>query len=135
MKYQIKHLLLAMFAIALLFAISFRIYHQYVPRRTRHADLFWRCSSKGPRLVSPNGTVYAVYYNDAGAMHSGNHWVWIVGVSDFFGRYTLSEGYLKADHAQIDISPVVQRWEGEIPIIRYSKGRYTGASVDWTKEK
>ena len=38
------------------------------------------------RINSPQGKMYRVFVNDAGAMHSGNRWVWAVDHGWISGR-------------------------------------------------
>ncbi len=49
----------------------------------------------GPVLRSPDGgTTLWVYFNDSGAMHSGNHWTWVVSEGSLGFRRVVAEGYL-----------------------------------------
>lgn len=64
----------------------------------------------GPTLKSPDGRrTVRVYFNDAGAMHSGNHWTWVVEDSWLWGRRVVAEGFLDPDIA-VRGQPVPLEW-------------------------
>src|SRR5262245_42535422 len=104
-----------------------RSYFAIVPRG---ASFFpWKMARvDGPTLSSPDGqrTVH-VYFNDAGAMHSGNHWTWIVEDSRWWGRRVVTEGYLSSDVA-VSGEPVPLEWgSGNDVRVRFLPGRHKGA--------
>jgi hypothetical protein len=76
-----------------------RTYFAFVPRgASLEPRTLWRVD--GPVLRSPDGRrVVRVYFNDAGAMHSGNHWTWLVEDKWWCGRRVVAEGYLGPDVA------------------------------------
>lgn len=58
-------------------------------------------SYPGPSFSSPDGhRNIKIYFNDAGGMHSGNHWTWVVENHWVTGPRVVSEGYLGGEHAQ-----------------------------------
>jgi hypothetical protein len=115
-------------AVALVFAVAaMRIYFSIVPRG---ASFFpWTMARvDGPTLRSPDGqrTVH-VYFNDAGAMHSGNHWTWIVEDSWLWGRSVVSAGYLDPGIA-VKGEPVPLEWGPHNEVqVRFLPGRYSRA--------
>lgn len=82
----------------------------------------------GPILKSPDGQrTVRVYFNDAGAMHSGNHWTWVVEDSWLCGRRVVSEGYLGPDVA-VSGAPVPLEWGAHNEIrVQFLAGRHGGA--------
>lgn len=61
---------------------------------------FLLASVEGPVLSSPDGNrQIEVYFNDAGAAHSGDHWTWLTEHYWLVGRVVITEGYLGADEA------------------------------------
>ena len=82
---------------------------------------------KGPLLESPDGkTRLQVWFNDAGAAHSGNHWTWIVRSHWLLGGSVVAQGYLGGEQAARG-EPVPARWTGERSLsITFLNGRYSG---------
>lgn len=74
-------------------------------------------------MTAPNGTVYDVRVNDAGAMHSGNHWTWVVEYRWLTGMHVVTEGYLEPQVA-LDSNPIPVTWDGNRPVLPFAKGRY-----------
>lgn len=65
---------------------------------------------EGPILKSPDGQrELRVFFNDAGAMHSGNHWTWIVEDCWWCGSRVVDEGYLDYDALRTKSVPIT--WE------------------------
>lgn len=63
------------------------------------------------RYSSPGGSsTITVYYNDAGAAHSGAHWTWFVVQRWPIGRVVILEGW--SDTEIID-GPLDLEWTGE----------------------
>ena len=54
-----------------------RLYCGVVPRGAS-LEPFVGYSRELKRITPPQGKMYRVFVNDAGAIHSGNHWVWVV---------------------------------------------------------
>jgi len=83
---------------------------------------------EGPTLKSPDGRrTVRVYLNDAGALHSGNHWTWVVEDSWIWGRRVVSKGYLGRDVTVRGV-PVPLEWGlGNEVRIRYLPGPYKGS--------
>jgi len=79
---------------ALLVVITLgRIYTQIIP--VGATPLPFLCSVTGVPITSADGSVSVkVIHNDAGAMHSGNHWTWIVAESPLFGKRVVAAGYV-----------------------------------------
>ncbi len=71
---------------------------------------------------------YRIYYNDAGAMHSGNFWTWIVrdyGVC----RVVVAQGYSTTGVRKGDV-PIPVRKLGGLTQVGFAKGRRDD-SLDW----
>lgn len=97
-------------ALAVVLAVAaVRIYFAIVPRGASFYP--WAFARvEGPALTSPDGSrTVCVYFNDAGAMHSGNHWTWVVEDSWLWSRRVVSEGYLGPDIA-VNTEPVPVEW-------------------------
>src|SRR5438128_1009446 len=73
--------------------ISLRAYFEHVPRGAQF-EPFYFYSVPGPPVSLPNGKTLQVYFNDAGAMHSGNHWTWVVASDWITGRRVVAQGYV-----------------------------------------
>ena len=76
----------------------------------------------GGTIQSPNGHRYQVWFNDAGAMHSGPHWTWVVSGSLLFGKHVVTEGYLGPEHA-VDKKPIAVNWGSGKPVIQFLDSR------------
>ena len=77
---------------------------------------FVLASDSGPTLRSPDGRrTLQVYFNDAGAMHSGNHWTWVVEDLWLAGPRVVSEGYL---------GPAIRRGEEPVPLAWANDNRF-----------
>src|SRR4051812_18884446 len=72
---------------------------------------------------SPEGTLEVrVVVNDAGAMHSGNHWTWVLSFSRLCGWRVVAEGYLFYEDTRRETLPL--RWLSEKEIeVRFRQGR------------
>lgn len=103
-------------------AIGVRAYFEYVPRGAAFIP-FTGHSHELPAITSPNGASYRVFVNDAGAMHSGNYWTWVVGHHWLTGRYVVTEGYISTEYSTGD-SDLVVNWNADIPVIDFEDGRY-----------
>lgn len=80
----------------LLLALGARVYSHFIPWGASLLP-FWLASIEGPDVHSPdNSRTLKVYFNDAGAMHSGKHWTWVIEGHWFWGRRVVAEGYLEA---------------------------------------
>jgi hypothetical protein len=79
MPHGVKHKLAIATACAMLAGVlAVRAYFAVVPRGAS-LQAWTLARVDGPELKSPDGRrVVRAYFNDAGAMHSGNHWTWIV---------------------------------------------------------
>jgi hypothetical protein len=86
-----------------------RTYLAFVPRGVK-VPARTRARVDGPELRSPDGRrVVRVYFNDAGALHSGNHWTWVVEDSWSCGRRVVVQGYLGGEVA-VRGAPVPLQW-------------------------
>jgi hypothetical protein len=106
---------------------ALRVYAGFVPRGVSFQP--WTLARvNGPVLTSPDGRrTVEVYFNDAGAMHSGNHWTWIVENSPLTGRRVVAEGYLGPDVA-VSHAPVPLEWGPKNEIrIRFLPARYNAS--------
>jgi hypothetical protein len=82
----------------------------------------------GPTLKSPDGQrTVRVYFNDAGAMHSGNHWTWVVEDSWFWGRRVVNQGYVGPEVA-VRGKTVPLEWGPHNEVrVQFLAGRHKGA--------
>lgn len=87
--------------------VSARIYFEYVPREVAYVP-FVDYSHELPLITSPKGKSYQVFANDAGAMHSGNYWTWVIDSHWLAGRYVVTEGYITSEYSTGDSDLVVK---------------------------
>jgi hypothetical protein len=86
--------LLALAAAAAL--LGWRAYRAVVPSGAGFTPYACYSVVKGV-YSSPRGRHHLrVVYNDAGAMHSGNHWTWLVTDHWFTGKRVVAQGYRSA---------------------------------------
>jgi hypothetical protein len=81
---------------------------------------------------SPEGTnEVKVIVNDAGAVHAGHHWTWVLKCSRLGGKRVVAEGYL--DYVDTRRGTLPLRWlsEGEIEV-RFRQGRRSGIEATRT---
>jgi len=78
-------------------------------------------SGKGMDINSDSGINYSVYFNDAGAAHSGNHWTWIVRDRYLFRTVEFS-GFSDPGVRYSDL-PVVQK-DNEGQYLVFLNSRY-----------
>ena len=76
-------------------------------------------SVDGGTIESPNGQKYEIWFNDAGAAHSGAHWTWIVLAHPAYGK----QGYLGSEYA-VENRPIPVSWDGDLPVVDFQSGRY-----------
>lgn len=95
--------------VVLISLAAIRTYFAFVPRGAPLQP--WTLARvDGPEFRSPDGRrVVRVYFNDAGGMHSGNHWTWVVEDNWWCGPRVVVEGYLGPDIA-VRGGPVPLRW-------------------------
>jgi hypothetical protein len=106
-------------------SVWLRVYFQVIPRGLRWDSFipFTSATVDGGQIKSPNGITYRIWFNDAGGMHSGNHWTYIVGYDSLTGKRLVLEGYLGAEYA-VDGEEVPVSWDGELPVVAFRSGRY-----------
>jgi hypothetical protein len=105
-----------------------RVYFGFIPRgASLEPWLLGRVN--GPELRSPDGQrSVRVYFNDAGAMHRGNHWTWVIETRWWCGRRVVAAGYLGPDVA-VEKGPVPLEWGPKDEIrVRFLPGRDSGGS-------
>ena len=117
-----RNLLIAVCATFALVALCYRIYFEYVPRGVEYIP-FTGHSFELPKITSPNGKSYRVYVNDAGGMHSGNYWTWVIDRDLLTGRFVVTEGYITSEYSTGD-SDLNIEWDGDTPVIQFENGRY-----------
>lgn len=103
-------------------AVGVRIYYQLVPRGVEFTP-FTEYSRQLPSVTAPNGKTYEAFVNDAGALHSGNYWTWIIDNHWLTGRYVATEGYLTSEYASGDTQLTVE-WDGDVPKLPFKNERY-----------
>lgn len=80
-------------------------------------------SVDGGMIESPNGQQYEVWFNDAGAAHSGAHWTWIISNHPAYGKRVVTEGYLGSEYA-VENRPIPLSWDGDVPVVDFQRSRY-----------
>jgi hypothetical protein len=80
---------------------------------------------------SPGGTnEVRVVVNDAGAMHSGNHWIWVVKSPAGSRQRIVAEGYVLYDETSRETLPL--RWVSENEIeVSFRTGRRASGRATW----
>ena len=125
MRFGLKVLFTITTVMALLLCLAPRMYSLYMPHGMS-ADSripYISHSYHAGTITSPEGVPYHLYVNDAGAMHSGNHWTWVVRDDVFYGRRLIAEGYLDAFQIdEIDSLPIT--WKNGEPEIPFCATRY-----------
>ena len=117
-------------AAVLFLTLAWRV-RQVVPLglRLRSFVPFYFASRDLGTFSSPEGTnEVTVIINDAGAMHSGNHWTWIIKSSPHDGGQVVAEGYLLYPDTCRETLPL--RWLSERKIeVRFRQGRRSRIEV------
>ena len=122
-RFRIRTLLIAVAFFAALLFVTLRIYHAFVPRGASPMP-YLLASVDGGTIESPNGRTYEIWFNDAGAAHSGAHWTWIVAAHPAYGKRVVAEGYLGSEYA-VEKQPVPLSWDKDIPVIEFQTSRYS----------
>jgi hypothetical protein len=122
--------MVAVAIIALVLFSCLRTYRQVIPRGV---DLypFWFASDAGPRLVSPDGqrTVHVVF-NDAGAVHSGFHWTWLIVDDLVLGRSVVAEGYSLPSVREGEVSFPLRWVDDRTFVAGFVAGRHDATPVE-----
>lgn len=88
---------------------AWRAYRSVVPSGASFTP-FVMARVKGPFVESPDqSTKLQIWFNDAGAAHSGNHWTWIVQDHFIFGKRVVAQGYLGPEQA-VSGEPLPLSW-------------------------
>jgi len=117
-------------ALVLMLAFGYRCLCAFVPPKVS-LEAFLFASTRGQDLRSPDGSqTLSVYINDAGAMHSGNHWVWIVKDDIAFGTRVVVEGYITAlERERLTSVPLTVTWNDRTLSVDFSRSRYGSERV------
>ena len=130
MKGLLSKKVVVCFAAALLVVAAWG-FRQVVPAglRLRSVEPFYFWSRDLGTFTSPEGAnEVRVLVNDAGAMHSGNHWAWVITSSAVWGRRIVAEGYVDSAEARGDSLPL--RWLSEDEIeVTFRQGRRASMKV------
>ena len=113
----------------LLVIVGWRTYRAIVPYGASFTP-FVMARVKGPLIESPDGDAkLQVWFNDAGAAHSGNHWTWLVKDNPLFGKSVVAQGYTGAEQAVSGSGePIPVDWIDNTSFsISFLSGRYTSA--------
>jgi hypothetical protein len=109
-------------------------YHRVVPAglRLRSVEPYFTASRDLGAFPSPEGTrEVRVVVNDAGAMHSGNHWVWVLAPTSLGGQRIVAEGYVPFEETRRETLPL--RWLSDSTIsLSFRQGRRSAAVVTRT---
>jgi hypothetical protein len=116
---EVKPRLLMLVVVGVLL-LGGRLYFEVIPLGASVLP-FYYASERGSDLLSPGGHEFQVYFNDAGAAHSGNYWTWVVE-RRIWGRVVVVGGYLNAD-VRYGSSPVPVKWVDDKPQIEFERGR------------
>lgn len=122
MKPRTKTVLKFIVALAIFIVASLRVYREFVPAGANPIP-YLGYSVDGGKITAPGGTSYNIRFNDAGGMHSGNHWTWVVKCNLLTGRYVEIAGYLGPEYA-VDREKIPVQWDGELPVLPFRTGRY-----------
>jgi hypothetical protein len=97
-----------------------------VPRGVDKPSAFaW--GEDGPPLVSPKGDwKLRVRFNDAGAMHSGNFWTWVIAKDRYGWEYVIAEGYSDSSVRYGEQALPVHWLDDGAFEIKFVDGRYSG---------
>ena len=108
---------------------SLRGCREYIPRGA--APIPWLMARvDGGEVCSPDGLErLRVSFNDAGAMHSGNHWTWVSKYSPIGGWSVVVEGYVGPGMA-VSGAPLVLDWsDPDTVCVKFVDGRYSDTPV------
>ena len=108
--------------VAALSLLLFRGYREFVPAGAK-STAYIMARIDGGTITSPNGKKYAIQFNDAGAMHSGHHWTWVIDYHWLTGMNVKTAGYLGAEYA-VGQEQIPIEWSGDDPILPFKNGRY-----------
>ena len=122
MNFKLRTIFIVVFAICLSIAFVRRAYREVVPSGAKFLA-YVEYSVEAGTISSPDGTTYRVRYNDAGGMHSGNHWTWIVGYHFLSGYYVVDAGYLDIEEVD-NFDDLNIEWNDQIPVVPWREGRY-----------
>ena len=125
MRFRLKTLFTITAIVAVTVCVAARTYNQFVPRGLRSDSFtpYFAASNDGGSITSPNGVTYHIRFNDAGAMHSGNHWTWVISNNFLTGSRLVTEGYLGPEYA-VQREQIPVEWEDDKPILPFRSGRY-----------
>ena len=70
-----------------------------------------------------------VYFNDAGAAHSGNHWCWIVKTQRGYRR-VVAQGYVP-EEVMMREQPLPMRQKGNVREVFFLTERYGDSKGEW----
>ncbi len=80
-------------AILVVSLLDWRLLRSFLPSGAKFTPYLFHSVEKGV-FQSPGGHhKVTVVYNDGGAMHSGNHWTWIVADDLLTGKRVVASGY------------------------------------------
>lgn len=106
-----------------IFGVPAFVYLALMPRWV--SPLPYVCSVPGPTITSAAGVSYRIAFNDAGAAHSGNHWVWVTSDRSFF-RAVVAEGFVAPEVRYGEAPVALVKRNGETFIL-FCAGRYDSA--------
>ena len=108
---------------------SLRGCREYVPRGA--SVIPWLMARvEGGEICRPDGSErFRVSFNDAGAMHSGNHWAWVSEYSPIGGWSVVVEGYVLPGTALGEVPLVVDWSDPEAVRVKFVDGRHSDTPV------
>jgi hypothetical protein len=123
----LRQILLLLMVPLVIIAVAWRVYRHLVPSGTDFYP-YWALLDpivEGPKLISPPGRrVIHVMLNDAGAVHSGNFWTWLIVDDWLTGKRVIAEGYSLPD-VRYQTVPFPLRWLDDRTItVAFAAGRH-----------
>ncbi len=122
MNRRLKFIIKVSAIAATLVLLLLRGYREFVPAGAK-STAYIMARVDGGTITSPNGNEYAIQFNDAGAMHSGHHWTWVIDYSWITGLYVKTAGYLGPKYA-VDGERIPIEWDEDNPVLPFENGRY-----------
>ena len=108
---------------------SLRGCREYIPRGA--APIPWLMARvEGGEICRPDGSErYRVSFNDAGGMHSGNHWTWVSEYSPIGGWSVVVAGFVRPETALGELPLDVDWSDPDAVRVKFVDENYSGTPV------